>query len=387
MVGGGVSSFIGETHRIALRSDGLWDLVAGAFSRRWDISRQTGRSLLIDEKRIYSDYRDLIAGETQRDDHVDAVILATPPSDHLEIGSTLLKAGFHLICEKPISITSEEARVLKQVAEQAGRRILLTNCYSAYPMVRLTRDMVRRGDLGRISIVNVEFASGAYAGGVDEKEPLPWRMDPNELGGLGMLADLGAHVFQMAEFVSNQTISKVAAHLETLAPQHKVIDNAFVDARFSNGAIGRFWTTYQAIGNVHGLCFSIFGDKASLAWDHEMAEVMWLRHKDQPAMQLTKAGPLSSSASLQASRFSAGHADGYGLAFATLYRDFAYVLMSDGLGADPSAFLRDLPSAKAGESSMSVIEAVVSSAAANHAWTEVRRECDRPHNNQACDEL
>jgi len=202
-------------------------------------------------------------------------------------------------------------------------------------------------------------------------------MDPNELGGLGMLADVGAHVFQMAEFVSNLTISKVAAHLETLAPQHKVIDNAFVNARFSNGATGRFWTTYQATGNVHGLRFSIFGDKASLAWDHEMAEVMWLRPKDQPAMQLTKAGPLSSSASLQASRFSAGHPDGYGLAFATLYRDFAYVLMSDALGADPSAFLRDLPSAEAGESSMSVIEAVVSSAAANHAWTEVRRECDR----------
>lgn len=370
MIGGGIGSFIGETHRIALRADGMWELVAGVFSRHQDVNEATGRMLLLNQDRVYKDYLELIAKETNRPDPVDAVILATPPSDHLGIASALLSHGFHVVCEKPISVSSDEAKRIDDAAQSANRRFLLTNCYSAYPMVRLARDMIRNGDLGRISMVHVEFASGAFVHEPEDRADRPWRLSPDEMGGLGALADLGTHVFQMGEFVSGQSITKVAAHLSKMAPGREVYDNAFVDANFDRGAVGRFWVSYQAIGNVHGLRFNVFGDRGSLQWDHESAELMWLRRKDQPAQQLTKAGPLSTSMAMEASRFSAGHPDGYGLAFATLYRDLAKILMLECLGEDSAAIWKDLPGAKAGLNSMRIIEAVLQSAP-THEWISV----------------
>ncbi|MBS4104155.1 Gfo/Idh/MocA family oxidoreductase [Tsukamurella paurometabola] len=195
MIGGGIGSYIGETHAIALRADGLWDLVAGAFSRRPETNAATARSWLVPPDRTYADHRALIAGESTRADRVDAVIVATRPSSHAEIACDLLAAGFHVMCEKPLTETVADGRRVAAVVADSGRRLLLTHCYSGYPMVRQAREMVARGDLGRITLVESRFASGMYSAATP---PGSWRVDGTEGGVSALIADLGTHALHLA---------------------------------------------------------------------------------------------------------------------------------------------------------------------------------------------
>jgi len=358
MVGGGLGSYIGESHRIALRADGLWDLVAGVFSRDTAVSEATGRSLLLDPDRVYRDHRALIEAESRRPDRVDAVVVATLPASHAEITVGLLDAGFHVVSEKPLTASAEQAAAVAGAVARSGRRLLLTHCYSGYPMVRMARDLVRRGDLGRLTVIDTEFASGAYAGGAPAGA---WRVRAVAAGAAGMLLDLGTHAIQLATYVSGQRVSGVAARLDRLVPEHEVYDNAFLDLSFDAGALGRCWSTYQAAGAVHGLRIALYGDRGSLSWDHEHAEVMWWRPVGGPETLLTKGGPMATAGALDAGRFTAGHPDGYGLAFANLYRDFAQALLAEAVGDDPEPFLSRVPGIDDGVHTLDVVDAAVRS--------------------------
>lgn len=358
MIGGGIGSYIGESHRIALRADGLWDLVAGVFSRNPETSAATGRSLLIDPQRVYADHRVLIESEAQRQDRVDAVIVATLPATHAQISIDLLNAGFHVVSEKPLTATADEASRVAAAVESSGKHLLLTHCYSGYPMVRMAREMVSRGDLGQITIIDTEFPSGAYAGGTPENA---WRVLSDDAGSAGMLLDLATHALHLATYVSGQQVGAVNAKLDRIDPAHQVYDSGFLNLEFSDGAVGRCWSTFQAAGAVHGLGIAIYGTRGSLHWDHEHAEVMWWRPVDGPAALLTKAGPLATPAALDASRFTAGHPDGYGLAFANLYRDFAYALIAESVGADPTPHLGKIPNVVDGVHTLEIVEAAVRS--------------------------
>jgi predicted dehydrogenase len=287
MVGGGVGSYIGESHRIALRADGMWDLVAGMFSRDSALSQATGRRLLLDPGRVYSDHRTLIYSESQRPDGVDAVIVATLPESHATI-----------------------------------------------------------------------TIDGAYAGGAPADA---WRVRSTATGPAGMLSDLGTHALQLATYVTGQRVTSVAARLDRLVPDHQVFDNAFLDLDFHAGATGRCWSTYQAAGAVHGLRIAVYGDRGSLTWDHEQAEVLWWRPVAGPETLLTKAGPLATAGAVDASRFTAGHPDGYGLVFANLYRDFARALVAEAVGDDPLPHLSKLPGVEDGLHTLDVVEAGVRS--------------------------
>jgi predicted dehydrogenase len=367
MVGGGLGSYIGESHRIALRADGMWELVAGVFSRDPAVSQATGRRLLLDPGRVYRDHRALIDVEPRRPDPVDAVVVAKPPASHAEITIDLLDAGFHVVSEKPLTASAEQAAAVATALARSGRRLLLTHCYSCYPMVRMARDMVRRGDLGRLTVIDTEFASGAYAAGAPAAA---WRLGIAEAGSAGMLADLATHAIQLATYVSGQRVSGVAARLHRLVPEHQVYDNAFLDLSFNAGAAGRCWSTYQAAGALHGLRIAVYGDRGSLSWDHERAEVMWWRPAGGPETLLAKAGPMATAGALDASRFTAGHPDGYGLAFANLYRDFAQALLAEALGDDPGPFLSRVPGIDDGVHTLEVVEAAVRSHEAGRCLPE-----------------
>lgn len=369
MIGGGIGSFIGESHRIALRADGVWDLVAGVFSRDPETSAATGRRLLIDPTRVYADHRALIEAETGRPDRVDAVIVATLPATHAQITIDLLDAGFHVVSEKPLTATAEEANKVAAAVDRSGRRLLLTHCYSGYPMVRMARDMVSRGDLGRITIIDTQFTSGAYAGATPENA---WRVCSDEAGSAGVLADLATHAVHLATYISGQQVEAVSAKLDRIDPAHQVYDSGFLDLQFDAGATGRCWSTFQAAGAVHGLRIAIYGTRGALSWDHEQAEVMWWRPVDGPAVLLTKAGPSATPNALDASRFAAGHPDGYGLAFANLYRDFAYALIADAVGEDPDPYLSRIPNVVDGVHTVEVIEAAVRSHEADQRLVRLR---------------
>lgn len=358
MIGGGIGSYIGETHGIALRADGLWDLVAGSFSRNADTNSATGRALLIAPDRVYVDHRALIAGEAARADRVDAVIVATRPSSHADITCDLLAAGFHVISEKPLTGSLADARRVATAVAESGRRLMLTHCYSGYPMIRQARQMITRGDLGRITLIEARFASGMYAA---ETPPGSWRVEADEAGVGGLIADIGTHAMHLAEFVSGRRITAVAADLARVEPAHGAFDNAYLNLTFGADVRGRCWSTSQASGATHGLAVTVYGDRGSLSWDHEQAEVLWWRTADAPDRMLTKAGPGATSAALAASRFSAGHPDGYALAFANLYRDFAHALLADALGEDPNSILADLPDVSDGVHTLAAVEAAVTS--------------------------
>jgi predicted dehydrogenase len=236
---------------------------------------------------------------------------------------------------------------------RSGRRLLLTHCYSGYPMVRMARDLVRRGDLGRVTVIDA------------------WRLSAAQGGVAVMLADVGTHALQLATYVSGQQVTGVAARLDRLVPTHEVYDNAFLDLTFDAGAVGRRWSTYQAAGAVHGLRVAVYGDRGSLSWDHEKAETLWWRPVDGPETLLTKAGPTATDGALAASRFTAGHPDGYALAFANLYRDFALALLADANGDDPQPYLARIPGIDDGQHTLDVVEAAVRSQETGHRWTDV----------------
>jgi predicted dehydrogenase len=368
MVGGGADSIIGETHRVAMRVDGLYELVAGAMSIDPEIAVASARAELIDPDRAYTDFREMAAREAQREDGIDVVLIATPPQTHLEIAHEFLSCGIHVICEKPMTRTVAEARRLLEEVESSGRRFLLTHCYTGYPMVREARELARSGALGTIRLIEAEFASGDPGVAREPADPAQrhWRFRSDSMGEAAILGEVGSHAHNLAEYVTGSRVARVSARLQTIAERREVYDNAYLTVEYEGGAVGRLWSSYVAIGNEHGLALRVFGDDASIAWRQETPEVLWHRKLGGPPIALTRAGDGLAEASLRATRFRPGHPEGYALAFANLYREFAEEIVTgqrSGL----------LPTAQDGVSTMALIDA----AERSHAHEGAQVTCER----------
>jgi predicted dehydrogenase len=365
MVGGGSDSIIGETHRIAFRVDGLWELVAGVLSIDRQIAEASARAELISADRAYADYRQMAEAESRRDDGIDAVIIATPPQTHTEIAIEFLRRGIHVICEKPMADTVEAAAKLATAVEGSEPRFLLTHCYTGYPVVRQARAMVGAGELGTIRLVEAEFAGGD-PGVAREPEDLDrrhWRFRRDSMGAAAILGEVGSHAHNIAEYVTGSRVERVSARLDTIAPRREVFDNAYLTVEYEGGAVGRLWSSYVAIGSEHGLSFRVFGDDGSLAWHQEDPEVLWHRKFGGPATALTRAMDGLDSSSLRSVRFRPGHPEGYALAFANLYRDFARMIVD---GPDVGAPV--LPDAADGLSTLKLIAAAERSHLRGGLW-------------------
>jgi predicted dehydrogenase len=373
MVGGGVDSVIGATHRLAFRADGLYDLVAGAMSIDPALAIATGRADLLEPERIYIDYADMARAESEREDGVEAVVIATPPSTHLKIAETFLDHGIDVICEKPMTCTVAEAERLLQCVRSSRQLLLLTHCYTGYPMVRQARALVRNGALGEIKLIDGEFASGERGVAVEPEDPAQrhWRFRRDSMGPAVVLGEVGTHVHNLAAHVTGANVASVSALLQTVAERREVYDNAFLTVRFDNGAAGRLWSSFVAAGNQHGLALRVFGAEAGLVWRQEDPEVLWLRTIDGETRVLTRAQAGLSESSLAATRFRVGHPEGYALAFANLYRDFAAALAARALGEDPDPFLAEVPGAEEGLQTLRLLEAAQRSHEKGGAWEEV----------------
>jgi predicted dehydrogenase len=359
MVGGGSDSVIGETHRVALRADGLCELVAGAMSIVPEIARESARMNLISEDRIYTDFRVMAGAEGRRDDRIDAVVIATPPQTHFEIAQAFLGQGIDVICEKPMTATAEEAAKLVSLVEASGRILVLTHCYTGYPMVRQARSTIRAGSIGRVTLIEAEFCAGdpGVAREPSDRAKRHWRFRPESMGKAAILGEVGSHAHNIASYVTGANLVSVSARLDTVAANRDVYDNAYLTTGWDNGAVGRIWSSYVAIGNEHGLSFRIFGEDGALAWRQEEPEVLWLQRLGKPTCRLTRGLDELSRASLAATRFRPGHPEGYALAFANLYKDYAYARLSELLGEDRAPYLEHLPDAHAGLAVMQVIKA------------------------------
>ena len=373
-VGGGLDSVIGNAHLVALRTDGMAELVAGAFSINPEISRETGRSLLLDESRIYPTWREMLAGEARRDDRIDAVVVITPPALHGEISSAFLDAGFHVLCEKPMTATAEQAEALRTDVGKSGLVFAVAHCYSGYPMVREARELVAAGAIGEVRMVEAEHA----AGGADmvrepaDKSKRHWRFRESSMGKASVLGEVGSHPHNISEYVSGRRVTSVSASLRTLAAEREVYDNAYLTVEYEGGVAGRIWSSYVAAGSEHGLRFRIFGDEGSLQWRQEDPEYLWILRPGEPAQRISRGLVCTSEASRAATRIAVGHPEGYLMAFANIYRDFLSAIVLHSLGEDPSPALRMLPTADDGRSTMELISSAVTSHESSGAWTPLR---------------
>lgn len=373
MIGGGEGSQIGPAHRLGARVDGLFDFVAGALDHRPEAGRDYGRRLGLAADRSYGDWREMLEGERARADRVDLVTVATPNATHFEITRAFLKEGFHVLCEKPMTMTVEEGEEIVALARETGRICAVNYGYTGYSLVRHMRAMVARGDLGRVRMVVAEFAHGHHADAADADNPrVRWRYDPAQTGISAQFADCGIHALHMASFVIGQQVERLAADTVSCLPSRVLEDDAQVNLRFDGGAAGRLWTSSIAIGRQHGLTLQVFGEKGGLRWAQEQPnQLYWMPLGER--LQVIERGEAGLSPEAdRSSRVTIGHAEGMPLAFANIYKDLAEVIAARKAGRTPDPAADLFPRAEDGLRSMAAVHAVAASGKAQGVWLDAR---------------
>lgn len=323
MVGGAQGGNIGRSHRAAALLDGRWEVVAGALSRDPAVAAASAVRWLIEPDRSYPDYRTMAEREAGREDRIDAVTVCTHNDTHHPIARTFLDYGFHVICDKPLTTSLENARDLVRAARAADRHLFVTYTYSGYPMVRLARDMIRAGELGEIRSVAVEYASQYQT---ELGDPADWQNDPALSGPLGVVAGTGTHAFHIAEFVTGLRVEQLSADLASLVPGHRLDDHATMHLRFGNRARGYLWNTTIAPGNENGLSFRVHGSSGGLVWHQEHPNHLRYTPTNAQPQILTRGGFKTSAAADSVTRVPSGHPEGYLEAFANLYTEVADLL-------------------------------------------------------------
>ena len=372
MVGGGSDSLIGETHRYAARIDNCYDLVAGCLSIDPDLAASSARASLIKDERAYSGPAAMATEEAARDDGIEVVTICTPPHLHGQIAAAFLAQGIHVICEKPLTKNLAQARDLLADVAAATPRFMLTHCYSGYPMVREATALVASGALGTIRQVEVDFVNGPFQVEEPERARRHWRFLPEFMSPASILGEIGTHAHHMACSVSGLQVTEVSADMTIFTPGRETFDDAQMLLRFNNGARGRMWCSFVATGDEHGLAFRVYGTRASVQWQQERPERMWLRPVDGPPRLLTAGREWLTESGRRAGRLREGHGEGYVFAFATLYRDFAYTLMSESLGLTPDRLL-SFPTVEEGAATMAFYEAAEASQGAGGAWQALQQ--------------
>ncbi|MCY9873183.1 Gfo/Idh/MocA family protein [Vibrio barjaei] len=376
MVGGGRGSQIGYSHRNAAQRDGLFKLVAGAFDLDADRCRDFGVNLGLDPERCYSSYKELFAQEAQREDGIQAVSIATPNSTHYEICKAALEAQLHVVCEKPITFTTEEAEELKTIAAQNNRVIGVMYGYTGFPMVQQAREMVQRGDLGEIRVINMQFAHGFHNEEYEKNDPgLKWRVSPEVSGPTYVLGDIGTHAFYLNEVMTGLEVDSLAcmrqSFIESRAPLE---DNAHVMIKFKGGAVGTLWASAVNSGSMHQQKIRIVGSKASIEWwDEYPNQLRYEVQGEAPRVLERGMGYLYQDAEGVASnRVGGGHAEGYFESWANLYHRFAMAF--DAADRDDQEALAGIwfPGIDAGIEGVRLCEKCVESADQGAAWVSYK---------------
>ena len=373
MVGGGRGAFIGNVHRIAARLDGQYDLVAGALSSDPERARASALDLGIAPDRAYDNFAAMARAEASRPDRIDVVSIVAPNHVHHAAARAFLNAGFHVICDKPLTRTLEEAEDLAAAVARSGKLFVLTHNYTGYPMVRQAREMVAAGELGAVRVVQVEYPQDWLTVRLEEtgQKQAEWRTDPARSGAGGCVGDIGTHAFNLAEFVTGLQCEALAADLSTFVPGRRLDDNAQMMLRFAGGARGLLWASQVAPGNENALRLRVFGERGGLEWAQEHPNHLRWSRFGQPSATITRGGSGAGAAAAHATRLPAGHPEGYLEGFAQIYRDTAELIRAAQEGRAPDRACTLVPSVAEGVRGMRFIAAAVASSRADAAWTRV----------------
>ncbi|PWF39038.1 Gfo/Idh/MocA family protein [Massilia glaciei] len=362
MVGGGDGAFIGAVHRIAARLDDCYELVAGALSSQPARAAASAAGIRLAPERSYADYAEMARCEAARPDGIDVVAIVTPNYLHAPVATAFLEQGIHVICDKPLAITLAEGEALAALALSKRRVFALTHVYAGYPMVRHARAMVAAGDIGEVRLVHVEYAQDWLAEAANQGADYQknnWHNDPLRAGAAGCLGDIGSHAYHLAAFVSG------------MQPDQVLDDHVQVMLRYPNGARGMLWSSQMATGCENALRLRVYGSKASLAFDQENPNQLWMTPQGGTAQRLTR-GRVRGSAAEAVTRVPSGHPEGYLEAFAQLYRDAAAQIIAVETGQAMQSHALDMPDVGDGVAGLRFMDAVLESDRRGSSWVALR---------------
>jgi predicted dehydrogenase len=370
-VGGSLDAFIGAVHRRAATFDHEIELVCGCFSQSPEKSKATGHALYLPENRVYDSFEQMILTEKElpEGERMDFVSIVTPNHLHFPPAKLALENGFHVICDKPMTLTLALAKELVDIVEKSGLVFGLTHNYTGYPMVKEARDIVRSGKLGNIRKVVVEYPQGWLSQKEENNnyKQAIWRTDPARSGAAGAMGDIGTHAENLAEYVTGLHITELCADLSTFVDGRLLDDDGNVLLRFDNGARGVLHASQISNGEENALKLFVYGELGGIEW-HQM-EPNTLIHKTQEGQRLLRpsVGALSAAAKAHI-RLPAGHPEGFFEAFANIYRNFAYAVRANmnGVAQDP---LYDFPSVQDGVRGLAFIDTVIASSKSSEKWT------------------
>ncbi|HYE54561.1 MAG TPA: Gfo/Idh/MocA family oxidoreductase [Chitinophagaceae bacterium] len=379
MIGGGKDAFIGAIHRIAAGMDGLIELSCGALSINPEIALESAASLFLPRERSYTSYEEMITKEKAlpADQRMDFVTIVTPNFAHFAPAMMALNNGFHVMIEKPITFSLEEAKQLKQKVEETGLLLCLTHTYAGYPMVKQARHMVRSGALGKIRKIYVEYPQG-WLSRLSEREgnkQAAWRTDPKRSGKAGAMGDIGTHAAHLAEYISGLRITKLCADLNIVVEGRALDDDGAVLLKFDNGASGVLVATQVAAGEENNLRIRVYGENGGIEWMQHEPNTLLVKWLDQPAQILRAGGGYTDRLSTFAThncRTPGGHPEGYLEAFGNIYRNFALTLSARIEGREPSKEMLDYPTVDDGVRGMAFIENVVASSQSDSKWYDYK---------------
>jgi predicted dehydrogenase len=375
MVGGGRGAFIGAVHRMAAALDNEIELVCGAFSSDPAKSVLSGQDLYLPADRVYGSYHEMIDREAKLPpgQRMDFVSIVTPNHLHFPVAEAALKAGFDVICDKPMTFDVNQARRLKKLVDGSGLVFALTHNYTGYPMVKEARHRVRSGALGEIRKVVVEYPQGWLATRLEAtgQKQADWRTDPKRAGASCCMGDIGTHAENLVEYITGLRISELCADLTTFVEGRQLDDDGNVLLRFGNGARGILHASQVCIDEENGLGIRVYGTDGGLQWRQEEPNTLILKWPDRPRDIVRAGGNYGgrlSAAALAATRLPAGHPEGYLEAFAVIYRNFARAVRAriEGGGGSPEDF--DFPTVEDGLRGMLFIETVVKSTKSDVKW-------------------
>ncbi len=376
MVGGGKDAFIGAIHRLAANLDGLIELSCGALSINPEIAMASGEALFLPKDRTYTTFEEMIKAEAAlpADKRMDFVTIVTPNFAHFAPAKMALEHGFHVVIEKPITFSLEEAKELKQILDKTGLTLCLTHTYSGYPLVKQIKAMIKDGQLGKIRKVWVEYPQG-WLSKLSEREgnaQAAWRTDPKKSGKSSVMGDIGTHAAHLAEYVTGSKITDICAELNTMVEGRVLDDDGAVMLKFDNGAKGVLMASQVAAGEENGIRIRVYGEHGGVEWYQHEPNTLLVKWLDKPT-QIYRAGGNNghylSPMAIHNCRTPAGHPEGYLEAFANIYRNFALTLGCKMDGKTPTAEMLDFPGIEDGLRGMAFIDNVVASSQSDKKWT------------------